>query len=147
MTVDRRVFVDTNVLIRATISSAPLHHEARLALDRLWDDRAELVISHQVVREYIANITRPQTYSRAVPIADVLAQVSDFRKTFLVLPEPANALDELIEIVRAVPVGGKQIHDANIVAVMLAHGVQELLTHNVVDFERYSDYIRVRALA
>ena len=32
---------------------------------------------------------------------------------------------------------GKQVHDANIVATMLAHGVGRLLTFNVADFQRF----------
>lgn len=34
---------------------------------------------------------------------------------------------------------GKQAHDANVVAVMLAHGVTRLLTRNGRDFARYDE--------
>jgi predicted nucleic acid-binding protein len=40
-------------------------------------------------------------------------------------------------------VGGKQIHDANIVAVMLTHEIETLVTLNVADFQRYNDKIRI----
>lgn len=66
----RRVFVDTNVLIRATINRAPLHAEARAHLDRLWDEGAALYISQQVLREYMVNTTRagpPAATGRACP--------------------------------------------------------------------------------
>jgi hypothetical protein len=43
-------------------------------------------------------------------------------------------------------VKGKQVHDANIVAVMLAHGVHRLATRNAGDFERYSGLIEVEAV-
>lgn len=82
MTSDKRVFVDTNVLTRATIDAAPLHSEARSQLDRLWAGGTELYISNQVVREYIANATRPQTYSPAISMNDVLAQVEEFQESF-----------------------------------------------------------------
>ena len=39
------------------------------------------------------------------------------------------------------PVGGRQIHDANIVATMLAHGERRLLSFNGADFRRYGDRI------
>ena len=39
--------------------------------------------------------------------------------------------------------GGKQIHDANIVATMLAYGERRLLTLNARDFRRYTDRIEL----
>jgi hypothetical protein len=36
--------------------------------------------------------------------------------------------ETLIALCRAIPMGGKKIHDANIVATMLAHGTRRLLT-------------------
>ncbi len=41
--------------------------------------------------------------------------------------------------------GGKQVHDANIVATMLAHGETRLLTFNGADFRRFSSVIEVVA--
>jgi predicted nucleic acid-binding protein len=143
MTSVRRVFVDTNILTRATTEAAPLHSQARTQLDKLWNEGAELYISHQVIREYIATATRPQTYSPALPVDKVLDQVEDFRKTFHILPDSPAVLSTLLDLARNVVVGGKQVHDANIVAVMLAHDIDELFTHNTVDFERYRAFIRV----
>jgi predicted nucleic acid-binding protein len=73
----------------------------------------------------------------------VLAQVEDFHKTFYILPDSPAVLARLLELVRKVPLGGKQVHDANIVATMLAYDLEELLTNNVIDFERFQPYIRV----
>src|SRR5258708_38753796 len=110
MKVGRRIFVDTNVLPRATIDTAPLHSEARTLLDKLWDEGTELSISHQVLREYIANATRPQTYSPSLPMDAVLAQVEDFHKTFRILPDSPAVLAKFLELVRNVSIGGKQVH-------------------------------------
>jgi predicted nucleic acid-binding protein len=143
MTSARRVFVDTNILTRATIDAAPLHVEARAMLDNLWNAGAELSISHQVIREYIANATRPQTYSPPLAVEAVLTQVEDFHKTFHILPDSPAVLVKFLELLRKVPVGGKQVHDANIVATLLAYEIEELLTHNVEDFERFQTFIRL----
>jgi len=139
----RRIFVDTNVLTYATIDAAPLHHEARTALDKLWDEGAELSISHQVIREYLVNATRPQTYSPPLPLSGMIAQVETFHKTFHILPDSPAVLDTFLDVLRHVLVGGKQIYDANVVATMLAYEIDELLTHNVDDFKRYQRYISV----
>ncbi len=41
--------------------------------------------------------------------------------------------------------GGKQVHDANIAATMLAHGITRLLTFNVADFQRFAGLIELIA--
>jgi predicted nucleic acid-binding protein len=41
---------------------------------------------------------------------------------------------------------GKQVHDANIVATMLAHEIDTLLTLNVDDMKRFADKIRIVSL-
>ena len=43
-------------------------------------------------------------------------------------------------------IGGKKIHDANIVATMLAYGIPAILTHNTNDFERFGDIIIVESI-
>jgi len=45
-----------------------------------------------------------------------------------------------------ITIGGKQVHDANIVATMLVYGIPQLLTHNPSDFARFSGLISVLPL-
>ena len=47
-------------------------------------------------------------------------------------------MNRLQAILEESNVRGKQIHDANIVAVMQEHGIKRLLTHNLDDFKRYA---------
>ena len=54
---------------------------------------------------------------------------------------------KLLDLLLQFPSGGKQVHDANIVATMLVHGVPKLLTHNTADFARFSSVIEVLPLA
>ena len=49
----------------------------------------------------------------------------------------------LTSLCREVPVAGRQVHDANIAATMLAHGERRLLTFNAQDFRRYGERIVV----
>ncbi len=53
----------------------------------------------------------------------------------------------LLALVQAVPMGGKQIHDANLVASMQAYGIPRLLTNNVADFKRFGPWITVVPMA
>jgi predicted nucleic acid-binding protein len=62
-------FVDTNVLVYATATSAPFRDRARAALVRLAADE-QLSVSRQILREYVAVMTRPQTWGRALSLAE-----------------------------------------------------------------------------
>lgn len=52
-----RVFIDTNVLVYATRPSSGMQRQAAKALQDLEDGGAELCISRQIIREYLATVT------------------------------------------------------------------------------------------
>ncbi len=74
---------------------------------------------------------------------DALEDVSRLLRSFEVLEDGPRVTEWLVGLCREVPVGGRQIHDANIVATMLAHGERRLLTFNDADFRRYGDRIEL----
>ena len=135
-------FIDTNVLVYSTAETAPFHQQARAALAREAAS-GPLAISRQVLREYLATVTRPQTWSRALTLAEAFEDAAAFVRRFTVLEDGPAAWDRLVELSRAFAFGGKQVHDANLVATMLAHGVTRLLTFNVADFRRFGAVIEV----
>ncbi len=137
------IFVDTNILVFAGAISAPLHALARQAIFSLEVAGVELWISRQVLREYLATLTRPQTYAapRAVPF--LVSDVRSFERRFHVAEDRPEVTSHPLSLLEQIPLGGKQIHDANIVATMQAHGIRRLLTHNTADFARYTGLITV----
>ncbi len=147
MTTNAKVFIDTNVLLRANILSAPLHQEALTLINDLWDANADLWISRQVLREYIANVTRPQMSMQPMPIEQVITRVEYFQSLFRVADELALVTTQLLKLMQAFPTGGKQVHDANIVATMLVNGVDTLATQNIDDFKRFAGIIQLIRLA
>jgi predicted nucleic acid-binding protein len=141
-----RVFVDTNVLVFATQTSAPWHAEAARALSDLHAAGAELWISRQILREYLAALSRPQTFAAPLPIAILTRNVTQFETLFAVAEDGYGVTIYLLNLLGAISCAGKQVHDANIVATMLAHGIPKLLTHNVADFTRFVGQITVLPL-
>ena len=137
------MFVDTNILVAARIVTAPAPVTACRYLDRIGNSGAPLHISRQIVREYLVAVTRPQSWSAALTIDDALADASRLVSSFTVLEDGPNVMAALVALCREVPVAGKQIHDANIAATMLAHGERRLLTLNVKDFRRYGEWIEM----
>lgn len=136
-TTSAKVFVDTNVLLRANIISAPFHEEALEILTRLWEEDTDLWISRQILREYIANVTRPQTFMKPMPLNRVIANVEYFQTLFHVADETALVTTQLLNLLQEFPTGGKKIHDANIVATMMVNGIDTLVTQNVDDYRRF----------
>jgi predicted nucleic acid-binding protein len=134
-----KAFVDTNVLLRATNSSLPLHTEADRLIRRMRNDEVELWISRQVLREYLAQITRPGFLSPAIPIDQAVQMIQTLQELFIVADETEQVTRHLLALLRAHPTAGKQVHDANIVATMLVNGIDTLLTQNIDDVKRFTE--------
>ena len=137
------MFIDTNVLVNSRVPGAPHHDAARAGLERAFRDSEPLRISRQVIREYLSVVTRPQTWPVAITRKEALEDVSRLTGSFQVLEDGPAVTELLVELCREVPAGGRQIHDANIVATMLARGERRLLTFNAADFRRYGDRIEL----
>lgn len=136
------MFVDTNILVNSRIDSAVHHQVARSMLERaLWDSEPKY-ISRQIMREYLAVVTRP-IWSGAVAFDDALRDIDEMTQLFQILEDGPDVTDILLDLCRHVPVAGRRIHDANIVATMLAHGERRLLTFNTSDFRGYGDRIEL----
>ena len=137
------MFIDTNVLVKSRIPGAPDHDAARASLERAFRDPEPLRISRQVIREYLSVVTRPQIWPVAISREEALHDVSRLTGSFEVLEDGPVVTDLLETLCRDVPAWGRQIHDANIVATMLARGERRLLTFNTADFQRYGDRIEL----
>lgn len=137
------MFIDTNILTSAIASEAPNHLIARESLNRALQEGEPIKISRQVVREYLAVMTRPQTWEIPLTREEVLQDVSRLLVAFEILEDGPSVTEILMALCREVAVGGRQIHDANIVATMLAHGEYRLLTFNTSDFRRYGERIEL----
>ena len=69
------LFVDTNVLIYASIAEAPFHLEARAALEAAHLSARPLWLNRQVLREFIAVRTRPQVFERPSTMETLVERV------------------------------------------------------------------------
>jgi predicted nucleic acid-binding protein len=143
---DNRLFIDTNVLVYAAVSQSPFHAEARRAIHVQQTAGVELWISRQVLREYLATLSRPQTFSLPQPTEILAEDIRRFQSGFAVAEDGPAVTSKLLELLETYRIGGKQIHDANIVATMLAHSIRTILTNNADDYARYAGTITVLSL-
>jgi len=85
---DNALFVDTNVLVYANVAEAPQHAAALAAITAARETGRTLWISHQVLREYLVMMTRPQSFE-TLPRETVLDQARQFLEQFEVADESA----------------------------------------------------------
>ncbi|MGQ9849831.1 MAG: type II toxin-antitoxin system VapC family toxin [Aggregatilineaceae bacterium] len=140
---DARAFVDTNVLLRAMVSQMAMHKACEALLHTMWSNQAELWISRQIIREYLVQVTHPNTFVVPLTTEQVLHQVGTLLSVFQVADDTNEVTAQLLHLVKTYPTRGKQVHDANVVATMLAYNIDTLLTINVDDMKRFQDRIKL----
>ena len=74
------------------------------------------------------------------------ARAEYFSSYFHIAENTALVTERLLKLMTEINIGGKQVHDANIVATMLVYGIPRLLTHNIGDFARFSELITILPL-
>ena len=134
------LFVDTNVLLTATDDSRQLHSEAMQLLGDSVNQGLRLAVSGQVVREYLVVATRPiEVNGLGLSIQDAEANVNEFLHFLKLYDETEEVSRRLRQLAITHDLGGKRLHDANIVATMAVHGISTLLTQNGTDFAPFKD--------
>lgn len=133
------VLLDTNILIRLV---QPNHSHARFAARALKTLRLRselLYITQQNIVEFWAVATRPIVANGlGFSTEHALLEVNALQQFFTLLPEtPLHAAWE--RLVVDYRVSGKNTHDARMVAAMVVHGIDSILTFNVQDFARYKN--------
>ena len=142
-----RALLDFNVLLSASDTGRAAHMRATAILNDWPAGGTTLYTSGQILREYLSVATRP-TASNGLGLsqADALANVRAFTARMTVLAENDKVHSRLHGLLDAIDCTGKQVHDANVVATGLAHGIGAVLTLNTADFARFGHLIEVIAL-
>jgi predicted nucleic acid-binding protein len=139
-----RAMLDTNVILSATDEGRAEHRQALLIFSDWAGRGTTLYASGQIMREYLAVATRPADKNGlGLKQADAVANVQAFRSRASLLTEDSKVADCLLGLLDEIPCAGKQVHDANVVATMLVHGIGALITMNLADFTRFEHHIKV----
>jgi predicted nucleic acid-binding protein len=139
--------LDTNILLTAT-DEGRVGYEQALDVINGWPAQGTtLYTSGQVIREYLGVATRPEAKNGlGLTVADALDNARAFRSRMHLLAEDAKVADRLAELLEETKSSGKQVHDANVVATMLVHGVGTVVTLNARDFARFGQHVQVSGL-
>ena len=133
------VLVDTNVLLRL---AQPNHQQHESAVDGITRARLAgetLYITPQNIAEFWAAATRPVGAANGLglPAATAAAEVATIEQLFQLAADDPAIYAMWKGLIVTHQVLGTQVYDARLVAVMLVHGIDSILTFNVADFARY----------
>ena len=131
--------VDTNVLLRILAEDSDEHALAMAAVSALKLRGEDLFVTPQVLIECCCAGTRPRDANGfGWDMGLALSRVRNLMGMFPLLEDTPVVFAEWLAVVGSHSVCGKQVHDARLVAVMKAHGVENLLTFNVGNFKGYA---------
>lgn len=123
-------------------STIPTLKDAARALRALRARNEVLYIVQQNIVEFWAVATRPiSANGLGFTTEQAAVEINALKRLFVLLPE-SPLQDAWERLVVNYGVSGKNTHDARLVAAMVVHGVESLLTFNAQDFLRYGE-IRV----
>lgn len=129
-------FLDTNVLVYASVDASPFHEAALNTIATLENNNFQIWISRQVIREYLATLIRP---SFSIPIAELTNAIRNFELRYQVAEESPLVTAQLLTFLEQGR--SRHVHDTNIVATMLVHGIDQLVTNNPDDFAPFTTLI------
>ncbi len=140
------VFLDTGVLLAASIPSAPDHPRAARAIQARHALGCALWTSRQVLRELVVALTRRDVSPPLTP--DQVSGIVRHWSTLLkVADDCEDVTDALLGLLGAVPIAGSRVHDANIIATMKARGIPTLLTLDPDGFIAFDGLIAIESLS
>lgn len=126
---------DTNLLLRLADPASPQHFIATQALARLLRQGDEVFLTPQNFIEFWAVATRPVAANGfGWDSKRTAREVTELQERFPLLPDSPDIFTRWLELVKRLPVHGKRVHDARLVAVLQAHAVEHLITFNTSDF-------------
>ena len=140
MASDNTCLLDSNILLRISKSNDPQHTAISHALRVLVGRGTRLCYTSQTFGEFWNASTRPldkNGFGLSVAETDRLARVIE--RDFEFLPDSREVHDRWRSLLVAHNIQGVQVHDARLAASMYVHGIGQLLTINVRDFQRFDD--------
>ncbi|MBX2928803.1 MAG: hypothetical protein KF852_13290 [Saprospiraceae bacterium] len=103
-------------------------------------------LSRQVLREFAVIISREMQSLGKIDFQLLESTIMRLEEDFFVAEDNQLITFRLLRLLEETNSSDKQVHDANIVATMLVHGLDTILTHNTQDFKRFSHLITLMPL-
>lgn len=131
------ISIDTNLLLYSLNRDCVEHARARNFVQQ-YSDRSDVAIAELVLVELYVLLRNPAVVSRPLGAAEAASVCRPFRThPRWALIENAPVMSQVWEIVADPACPRRRVFDARIGFTLLHHGVRELATRNVKDFEGF----------
>jgi predicted nucleic acid-binding protein len=135
-----RFLVDTNVYLRLTSPEHPHHVAASRAMHWLIDGGHTICFTLQTASEFWNGCTRPAQFNGLnYSVEQAEHHLALIEAAGTLLPDGDDVYAAWRRLVRDYQVRGARVHDAKLVASMVAHSVPSIITLNTADFRRYRE--------
>ena len=131
--------VDTNILLGFSYPADPRYQIVQPITRGLLAGGDQLMTTSQNIAEFWNVSTRPTDRNGfgQKPI-ETVPLLQELELLFPLLPDSSDVYPIWRRLVVQYGVSGKEVHDARLVAAMIAHNVNNILTFNTADFTRYA---------
>lgn len=132
--------VDTNILLRSIDTKHEMFSIAIHAVEKLFNQDKQIFITSQNLIEFWNVYTRPKEKNGfGCTTEEAKIEIDRLKDIFILLPDIKETYIEWERLVTTYKVKGVNVHDAKLVASMLANNLQKILTFNTDDFKRYKE--------
>jgi predicted nucleic acid-binding protein len=133
--------LDANVLAYALNADAAQHVAARRLVEAARDPSTCLYVTSQILCEFYSIITSVRRFPQAVSPAEAVRILSAILALpgVQILPMPSQVVAGWIQLLGRRAVEGAGVFDLQIVATMLANGIQRIYTFNSGDFQVFAE--------
>lgn len=132
------IAVDANVLVYARRQESPEHEKARELVRGLVEGNRPWALPWPSVYSFLRVVTHPSIFRPPTPMAEAWAGVRSIlaSPSVRLLTETDRHEEVLNGILAGATISGNLVHDAHIAALLVEHGVNEILTADD-DFRRF----------
>lgn len=129
------ISIDTNVLLYSLNRDCPEHERARSFLQQC-SERSDVAIAELVLIELYVLLRNPAVVRQPLGASEAVSLCQPFRAhPFWALIENAPVMSQVWEAAADPSCARRRVFDARIGYTLLHHGVRELATRNVQDFQ------------
>ena len=134
------ILVDSNLALRLIETDHPHHVAASFALARYGGLGVELAIAPQSFYEIYVVMTRPTDVGGfGFSSEQAFKAINRIEGFFTLVAETRNIFAIWRSLVKRYAVIGKRAHDVRLVAMMMDHGINEIVTFNDADFKQFTE--------
>jgi predicted nucleic acid-binding protein len=131
--------LDTNIELRMSNSADPQNATIVQVLKSLSYSQDRLCFTSQILGEFWNVSTRPQNQNGfGLTVAQTSRLASVMERDFELLPDSLASHSRWRDLLEEHEIKGVQVHDTRLAAAMYVHGITNLLTFNLRDFERFT---------